>query len=192
LLNGFMRISTPDKVAEPTSPKYGRQRAGRKGIGRFAAQRLGRQLSIITQRDGDKNCLRLEIDWDKFLSGTDLFMVENQIFPDEALSTSGTIIRIENLRDAWSETQIRRSFRYVSELLQPFPLHRTSSSSKLTQEYIEDPGFKASFYKEECGGLITIASEEQNILGSAIAKFSGIIDGGIAKISIESSRYEIN
>jgi signal transduction histidine kinase len=42
LVEGFMRLSSTLKVSEPISPRYKRQRAGRKGIGRFAVQRLGR------------------------------------------------------------------------------------------------------------------------------------------------------
>jgi len=41
LIDGFMRLSSTDKVSNPISPIYKRKRAGRKGIGRFAAQRLG-------------------------------------------------------------------------------------------------------------------------------------------------------
>lgn len=44
LVDGFMRLASKEKIREPKSPKYGRLRAGRKGIGRFAAQRLGKSL----------------------------------------------------------------------------------------------------------------------------------------------------
>ena len=49
LINGFMRISSTDKLHNPTSPRFNRTKAGRKGIGRFAAQRLGEELVIVTQ-----------------------------------------------------------------------------------------------------------------------------------------------
>jgi hypothetical protein len=48
LINGFMRLSSSDKIHNPISDKYKRTRAGRKGIGRFATQRLGSKLTIIT------------------------------------------------------------------------------------------------------------------------------------------------
>src|SRR5574343_1812326 len=35
LINGFMRLSSSDKIHNPISDKYKRTRAGRKGIGRF-------------------------------------------------------------------------------------------------------------------------------------------------------------
>ena len=49
LINGFMRISSTDKLHNPTSLRFNRTKAGRKGIGRFAAQRLGEELVIVTQ-----------------------------------------------------------------------------------------------------------------------------------------------
>ena len=49
LINGFMRISSSDKIHRPVSPIYSRKRAGKKGIGRFATQRLGNQLVIESQ-----------------------------------------------------------------------------------------------------------------------------------------------
>ena len=46
----FMRISSSiDKIKNPTSPKFKRQKAGRKGIGRFSAQTLGSKLTLITK-----------------------------------------------------------------------------------------------------------------------------------------------
>ena len=49
LIAGFMRLSTTDKIHTPYSPRFHRLRAGSKGIGRFAAHRLGKKLTIITQ-----------------------------------------------------------------------------------------------------------------------------------------------
>ncbi len=42
----WMRLSTSEKEKNPVSPLYGRSRAGRKGIGRFAVERLGKQLLL--------------------------------------------------------------------------------------------------------------------------------------------------
>ncbi len=38
LINGFMRISSTDKLRNPLSERYNRKRAGQKGIGRFAVR----------------------------------------------------------------------------------------------------------------------------------------------------------
>ena len=47
--NAWMKISTDFKVQEKISPFYNRVRAGRKGIGRFAVQRLGTKLVLKTK-----------------------------------------------------------------------------------------------------------------------------------------------
>ena len=54
LINGFMRLSSSDKLHNPVSPTYRRLRAGQKGIGRFATQRLGQKLTIITQTESEE------------------------------------------------------------------------------------------------------------------------------------------
>ncbi|MGZ4954615.1 MAG: sensor histidine kinase [Methylobacter sp.] len=189
LLNGFMRISTQDKVLSPVSLKYGRQKAGRKGIGRFATQRLGKRLHIISQLESADHALELEIDWESFEGGKELYLISNQFKILPRQSTSGTILRIIDLRDAWTEAQIQRAFRYVSELLQPFPLDRSKADCKP-----KDPGFKVTFYRgQEEGELVEVASEEQSIYAHSIAQFSGEIDGeGIPYIGILSEKYNIN
>lgn len=191
LVNGFMRISTQSKVAEPSSTIYGRQRAGRKGIGRFAAQRLGRRVTIQTQLNGLDESLKLEINWERFSSGADIFMIANKVNAAPKMASPGTTIRIEGLRDAWSNAQIRRAYRYISDLLQPFPLQESKKpSDELTKP--DDPGFHVYFYQEEEGDLTEIASDEQNIFSHAVAKISGQVTSGIPHISIESKRHNIS
>ena len=64
LIDGFMRISSSDKVDNPISPIYHRKRAGKKGIGRFAVQRLGTKL-IIRTKSIECNCAyEVVINWD--------------------------------------------------------------------------------------------------------------------------------
>lgn len=67
LINGFMRISSSDKIHRPVSPRYKRKKAGKKGIGRFAAQRLGKQLIIITQTVDSPQAIKATINWDDYV-----------------------------------------------------------------------------------------------------------------------------
>ena len=62
LIDGFLRISSTDKVHNPISSKYHRRKAGRKGIGRFSTQRLGSRLTVITQTKDNSFALKLTID----------------------------------------------------------------------------------------------------------------------------------
>jgi signal transduction histidine kinase len=189
LLNGFMRISTQDKVLSPVSLKYRRQKAGRKGIGRFATQRLGKRLHIISQLESAEHALELEIDWESFEGGKELYLISNQFKILPRQSTSGTILRIIDLRDAWTEAQIQRAFRYVSELLQPFPLDKSKEDCNP-----KDPGFKVTFYRgQEKGELVEVASEEQSIYSHSFAQFLGEIDDeGIPYFGILSEKYKLN
>jgi len=79
LVNGFMRLSSSDKIHNPISNKYQRIRAGRKGIGRFATQRLGNKLTIVTQKANLDYALKISIDWEKFTSDIDLSTISNSV-----------------------------------------------------------------------------------------------------------------
>lgn len=186
LTNGFMRISTSEKVDNPYSKKYGRQRAGRKGIGRFSAQRLGRVLTIRTQVPNCDHALQVTVNWDSFEESKDLILVNNQIEVIEKLPSEGTTLTIESLRDSWSEAQIKRAYRYVSNLLQPFPLSKSHNADS------SDPGFKATFYKVTNGISTLVASDEQSVLSHAQATLSGRVDSqGKAYRTCISPRFKV-
>ncbi|NMY68002.1 sensor histidine kinase [Pseudomonas sp. WS 5414] len=186
LINGFMRISTRDKSENPRSSKYKRQRAGRKGIGRFSAQRLGMRLQLTTRREEDVAGICIDIDWNKFEEVGDLILVSNQI-TSVPLADVGTSLRISNLKDSWSNAQIQRAYRFISELLQPTPLRFAPNKKD------GDPGFRVEFYEEFDGVQELIASEQQNILDNAHALISGYVDeNGVPYFSIDSKRFNYN
>ncbi len=186
LVDGFMRISTKDKSNNPRTEKYSRQRAGRKGIGRFSAQRLGNELEIKTRRVGEVNGLNLEIDWRKFDLAGDLILVTNQVEFVEG-GDEGTTLRILDLKDGWSHAQIQRAYRYIADLLQPFPLNSTE------KEEFGDPGFKVRFFEEVDGVRNEIASEEKSILAYAHAVISGSVSAdGTPLFSMSSDKYKID
>ena len=80
LINGFMRISSSSKIHNPFSEVYKRKRAGQKGIGRFAVQRLGEKLTITTQTENDETALVLSINWNEYANDLDLSAITNKIF----------------------------------------------------------------------------------------------------------------
>lgn len=160
LIDGFMTISSSDKIHNPNSLRYKRTRAGQKGIGRFAAQRLGSRLIVTTQTKEWENALKVTIEWDKFASDSNLLLISNAIEEVDKTREEGTTLLIENLRDTWSIAMVQRAYRYISDLLQPFPL------SMSFEENEGDPGFKASFYKEN----EEIASEKNIFLKMRLRK----------------------
>ena len=63
--DSWMRISTTAKQEEPVSPRFKRKRAGEKGIGRFAVQRLGSRLAMTTEPIGERVGYKVIFEWDK-------------------------------------------------------------------------------------------------------------------------------
>lgn len=181
LINGFMRLSSRDKIENPVSLKYLRRKAGRKGIGRFATQRLGQKLTIITQTVDCEKALKLVIDWDDFKTDSDVGLIENKIEEIEKDKANGTTLVISNLRDSWTDAAINRVYGYVTDLLQPFPLseeHRTLNI---------DPGFKVECSKVEGSQKIIIANEEVSFFEHATAEIEAYVDfDGCAYYSINS------
>ena len=184
---GFMRLSTPNKVAAPRSELYLRQKAGRKGIGRFAAQRLGRRLILETTTTLLHYGLRLDIDWDEFAAERNLSAVPSTITRIKKPFEHGTRLTILDLRDSWSDAQIERSHRHIAELIQPFPLAATSTASG------SDPGFKASFARERNGDLEIIADDWSVFFKHALAEIEGQVDdNGFGSWWIRSERFGIS
>ena len=188
LINGFMRISSTDKVHFPKSPNFGRVRAGKKGIGRFATQRLGNKLTIITQTESAEEALEVIIEWDQFLADTELFSVSSQIKSVNKKNSPGTLLIIDGLREAWSDVAIKRVYRYVSALLQPFPLSKQLPKSK------SDPGFKVTFYRKNShGNKSAIIDDQKAFLDQALAQINGRVDDkGKGYWSLISERLNID
>lgn len=186
LINGFMRLSSSDKIHNPVSDKYKRTRAGRKGIGRFATQRLGSRLTIITHTAKSESSIKISINWNDFETDKDLLSVSNNIEVIPKSKVEGTTLIIENLRDGWSDAMIRRVFRYTSELLQPFPL---SKKNKDEAESSIDPGFKSYYFRQEGQELIPIIDEEEAIFKHALAEIEGyVLDDGQGCWALKSDK----
>lgn len=185
LVNGFMRLSSSEKMHFPLSPKYNRKRAGKKGIGRFSAQRLGKKLTIITQTMDAEKALKITVNWNDFLGDKDLLSITNQISFTDKIQNEGTILIIEQLRDAWSKAQIERVYRYASEILQPFPLSKTKNHLKTTI----DPGFKLNCIKIDNGKKETIADEKTMFFEHALAEIDGKVDNeGFMHLTLKSNK----
>jgi signal transduction histidine kinase/anti-sigma regulatory factor (Ser/Thr protein kinase) len=190
LVNGFMRLSSSDKIHNPVSQKYKRQKAGRKGIGRFATQRLGDKLIIITQTTQSTEALKVVVNWNDFATDKDLLTISNSIEFIPKIKVSGTKLIIEGLREGWSDSMIKRVYRYTSELLQPFPL------SKKKEEEIEnsiDEGFKSNYYRNDNGNLVAIVDEEKAIFQHALAEIEGyVLDDGQGCWALKSDKLNFS
>ena len=107
------------------SPKYSRPFLGEKGIGRFAAHKLGDVFKLTTRRKDNLEYV-VEIDWRNwdpenpaFLEDvpTTIFEREPQLFEGV---TTGTRIEITGLREAWTRGQVRNLHRDINSISSPF------------------------------------------------------------------------
>lgn len=101
--NAWMYVgkSTRDYI----DSKTGRVFAGSKGIGRFALARLGEKIELSSYKDGHLG-IQWTTDWKK--SSLDSLGLSD--------GKRGTIIRIYNLRDKWSNKSIKPLAEYLSKV----------------------------------------------------------------------------
>ena len=191
LVNGFMRISSTDKLHNPTSLRFNRTKAGKKGIGRFAAQRLGERLIITTQTKDAVNAIRIEIDWNAYTIDRDLTSITFPIEIVQKEKAEGTTIEIQSLRDKWTEAAIKRIYRYVLDLFQPDYLSERSKTDNLAVQNEET--FKVNFYLVSESGRQSFLNEQISIFDKSLATFEGYIDKnhcGIVSIKSDSLGIE--
>lgn len=134
LRDKWMVIGTSNKRKARQSPSpYNRKVVGKKGVGRFAVDKLGAKLLLKTTKKGSSELLCLETDWSYYeklennqlkldFNGDDKYFtdVENKywIEPSET-NTSGTILEITMVRDHWTNDDMNRSRKELSKLISP-------------------------------------------------------------------------
>jgi len=106
-----------------------RHYAGAKGIGRFSSDRLGRFLTISTQKEDSKQIEQIIVDWKKFEKNPkDLFQkikVNHQSikqsepsFPNK--SKHGTRLEISSLFEKWNRPRLKNLKHSLEKLINPF------------------------------------------------------------------------
>ena len=119
----FMWAGYSDKPGAPSGSD--RVSTGEKGIGRFAADRLGQKLTVVTKAKGARRGLKVEIDWSVFNSRTkrfsDVSVPVVEVADDPLLPVGGgTALRIGRLRQVWDREQLQSFRRALSQLLDPY------------------------------------------------------------------------
>lgn len=185
LVNGFMRISSTDKIHNPKSVRFGRIKAGKKGIGRFATQRLGEQLTIVTQTLQSEKAIKVTIDWNKFLIDTDISSVFFPIETTEKTKTEGTTLIISNLRERWTTSSIEKIFSYVNSLFQPNYLSERSKTNNIAVK--NEASFKFTFTKDG----VEIKNDIENFYDNALVVIEGYLsDDHKGMVSIDSKQLK--
>ncbi|MEO6918655.1 MAG: ATP-binding protein [Collimonas sp.] len=131
----WMEPATSDKRDRKHTAR-GRRLLGSKGIGRFAASRLGRFLELvstanrpaptgkvaISSAEARLTSTRIpELDWDAFEEAKYL---DDVSFPVESLTpkkATGTELKVSSLRDEWPEQRILKLHGELRKLVSPIP-----------------------------------------------------------------------
>ena len=135
----WMVIGTSNKRSNPYTPApFNRKCVGEKGIGRFAVDKLGDNVKIITKQNNYDQWLNVVIDWTSYYSQTKVDSSQLTLFTDvenhydytpaQTLSEHGTTLRITKIREIWLIDDINRFIAEASKLVSPF----TNSSYPLT------------------------------------------------------------
>jgi len=185
----WMRIATTDKRLHPVSPRYNRPRAGAKGIGRFAARRLAKELElesvVETGRGKPREKTTVHFDWDAFKPGMDVQAVPvtyelTEVGPEVA---TGLTLKLSEARDAWTEVSMKELQREVLYVVNPLfgPVVPHAKGKRA------DPGFSVQFdapeFPKVAGGL------DAEFLKTALAVLDGKIDSdGVATYHVRFRR----
>lgn len=182
----WMRIATIDKDKNPISKKYKRQKAGEKGIGRFACRRLSKRLeikSVAVTEEGTKEELTAFFDWTSFTPGSDVdkVPVKYSTIPVDNETPTGTTLILEDAKDFWDGWDIRRLRNELTELISPTTFKIGYESKEIPSEY--DPGFNLDFHCPEFPAKEDRLDE--SFFKNAWAKLTGNVDEkGIATYKV--------
>ncbi|MBE6150050.1 MAG: sensor histidine kinase [Firmicutes bacterium] len=123
LLNNWMVIGNSSKHNSKFEIKEGRIPIGEKGIGRFAVNKIGNLLTLITKKENDK-CYQLFIDFNRFDEDTNLQNIDFEILEvkNDILEKNGhgTILKIDDLNENWDYNEISKVYDEILKLQSPF------------------------------------------------------------------------
>ena len=119
----------------PFSPRpFGRRCVGEKGIGRFAVDKLGDKVNIVTKKEEDDRWLNVEIDWNSYFNEvspderehirlfTDIENKYDYLDRNEGSGVSGTKLIVSSVREFWSKDDISRFYKEANKIVSPYTL----------------------------------------------------------------------
>jgi signal transduction histidine kinase len=124
LLGRWMEPAASTKVGKGRQiTRLGRRVLGEKGVGRFAADKLAGNLTMVSRCPRHPEEVHALIDWDRFDS--DALMLSDvlnrwEVRPAREIDGHGTLLRMGGLRSQWTERMFRRLSLRLSRLLSPF------------------------------------------------------------------------
>ncbi|MHA1381401.1 MAG: ATP-binding protein [Candidatus Helarchaeota archaeon] len=143
VLNSWLEPGTEYRKSQrdkgERSKKYNRQILGEKGVGRFAAQKLGNLITLITRSKDEEKEILVEIDWqlfdkNEYLSEVKVnwMTIEPKIFKNDK---TGTRIEINFIKKSWTKSMIMNLAQKLEGLRSPFKEKILEENSNLTAPF---------------------------------------------------------
>ncbi|USX49914.1 ATP-binding protein [Lentzea sp. HUAS12] len=120
IYDSFLLIGKSKKTSSPLTQE-GRYKVGEKGLGRLAALRLGEKVELFTRpRSQPGTAYRLSIDWAQYDSVLAVEDVQLTVVSESTDKKHGTTVKVENLRQKFTTTDVERLARSLLLLTGPF------------------------------------------------------------------------
>lgn len=125
---------------------FSRRYVGEKGIGRFAVDKLGEKLKIVTKQVDEVEWLNVHIAWDEYdqkSNGEQLTLftdIPNEFDYSRGIETEhGTQLIISKINEVWTRSDIERLYKELTKIISPFyplnPPFEIRVNSNEFQEY---------------------------------------------------------
>lgn len=193
----WMVIGTSSKRRNSKSPApYNRKVAGKKGVGRFAVDKLGDRLLLKTKKKHSNTVICLETDWSfyareehqqlelDFDGNQKLFTDVDNLYWFQELNdnSQGTTLEISGINDVWSEKDLQRATKELSKLIRPNLIQRYPFDV-----YINAPQYPSYVNKKIESNVIehaTLSIELGYDIDNQKQEILSIIDGELTKILV--------
>lgn len=155
----WMEPATASKTGLRLSRLKQRPLMGSKGIGRFAAAKLGKKFGLNSVSDTDRGVreevLIPEIDWSLFSGDAYLSDITIDYLLSPSSASTGTEIEIRQLNEAWSEAKLLRLNLELRRLVSPLGRRTTEDPFRIFLDLSECTVVTAGFDGAALLGVMT-------------------------------------
>jgi signal transduction histidine kinase len=188
IVNVWLEPATPDKKSgheKKYSLCFLRRLLGEKGIGRFAAHRLGNNIELITR--ARLECAteplnyetKVKVDWNSFTEDKYLheipITVQKNFTPTIFRSAAGTLIKISNIRPWKNAKAVKDAVVKIKGLESPVKAKKLLHHKQIGSS---DPGISINIISDDIklNTELSALKSLTDVIDSAFYKFSAIVD----------------